>query len=108
MGRQEGRIIMINGKIESCYVGSCYYIVRDNMRGNYCPATGEYYLACREDACEIVIAGYWYDGDGFCHVDSSRGYSYDVVRELLQLGHLTPKTLASFVEDGGRVWWDQP
>ena len=78
------------------------------MYGNYCPATGEYYLAIYDDACEIVLASYWHDEDGYYHVDSSRGYSYDVVRELLRLGHLTPKTLAAYLRDGGEVWWNQP
>ena len=101
---------MRNEKIESCHVGSCYYINRYNMHGNYCPATGEYYLAVYDDdrRQEIVIASYWYDSDNYCHVSSQRGYSYDVVRELLRLGHLTPKTLAAYLRDGGEVWWDQP
>ena len=89
----------------------CYYISRTDMQGNYCPATGEYYLAVYDDddrRQETVVASYWCDEHGFCHVDSARGYSYQVVRELLQLGHLTPKTLAAYIRDGGRVWWDQP
>ena len=107
--RQEGRIIMRNGKVETCHIGMCYYISRNNMHGNYCHATGEYYLAVYDDDIrQIVIAGHWYDDDVFCHVDSSRGYSYDVVRELLRLGHLTGKTLASYIRDGGPGWWDQP
>ena len=90
-------------------VNGSYFIGRDNMQGTYCPETGEYYLArYDDDYCEIVLAYYWIDGLGCCHVDSSRGYSYDVVRELLQLGHLTPKTLVSFKRDGGQVWWNQP
>ena len=97
-------------KSESCHVGRCYYIDRKNMWGNYCPETGEYYLAhdAGDEYCEIVLASYWYDKDGYCHVDSSRGYNYQVVRELLQLGHLTRKTLAAYIQDGGEVWWDQP
>ena len=98
-------------KVESCHVGRCYYIRRVvynrdsiDMQGNYCPDTGEYYLSISGE----VIASYWYDEDGYCHVDSSRGYSYEVVRELLRLGHLTSKTLASFIEAGGEVWWNQP
>ena len=90
-------------KIESHYVGRCYYIDRPNMHGNYCPETGEYYLA--KD--EIVIASYWYDQDGFYHVYSMRGYSYNVVRELLRLGHLTCKTLEQFQQAGGQIWWGQ-
>ena len=99
---------MIKEKIESYHVGSCYYINRYNMHGNYCPETGEYYLACHEDACEVVIASYWYDSDNYCHAYSQRGYSYDVVRELLRLGHLTKKTLEQFQQAGGEVWWNQP
>ena len=97
-------------KIESCHIGMCYYISRANMHGNYCPATKEYFLAVYDDdrRQEIVVASYWYDEAGCCHMDSSRGYSYDVVRELLRLGHLTSKTLVSYIRDGGQVWWDQP
>ena len=96
--------------MNSCYKSGMYNVGRGNMWGNYCPETGEYYLAVYDDdrRQEIVIAGYWYDQDGCCHMDSSRGYSYDVVRELLRLGHLTRKTLASYIRDGGQVWWDQP
>ena len=101
-------------KIESCHIGRCYYISRENIQGNYCPDTGEYYLGIYDYTIiqgiptEIGLAYYWYDEDGFCHVDSARGYSYDVVRELLRLGHLTRKTLADFIAAGGQVWWDQP
>ena len=95
-------------KTESCHVGRCYYIGRENMRGNYCPDTGEYYLALIYGGNYRELAYYWLDEDGYCHVDSSRGYSYDVVRELLRLGHLTRKTLADYIAAGGEIWWDQP
>ena len=95
-------------KIESCHIGRCYYIDRPDMQGNYCPETGEYYLAIYDDNIKIVIASYYFDDDGYCHVDSARGYSYDVVRELLRLGHLTRKTLADYIAAGGEIWWDQP
>ena len=81
------------------------------LPANYCPATKEYFLAVYDDddrRQEIVVASYWYDEAGCCHMASSRGYSYDVVRELLRLGHLTSKTLVSYIRDGGQVWWDQP
>ena len=88
------------------------------MWGWYCPETKEYYLArwdfvpgvgeCKgilASACEMAD-GSWQDisADGFEEYNNG----FEVVRELLQLGHLTAKTLASFVEEGGEVWWDQP
>ena len=80
------------------------------MWGNYCPDTGEYYLACKnEEYIEVLASGHYvgYDDDEW-QDQSASGYSYEVVRELLQLGHLTAKTLAGFIEAGGVVWWDQP
>ena len=99
---------MEKSKIINYRVSGSYYIDRGNMQGNYCPDTGEYYLARYEGGNPVVLAYYWVDGFDCCHADSSRGYSYDVVRELLQLGHLTKKTLASFIAAGGKVWWAQP
>ena len=86
-----------------------YNIYSENMQGNYCPETGEYYLARHEATGDNpVLATYWVDKDGYCHMFALRGYSYEVVRELLQLGHLTPKTLEQFQQEGGEIWWDQP
>ena len=82
------------------------------MWGWYCPETGEYYLA--HDASDPVV-GECVEILASCHLDDGSyenhsycGYGYEVVRELLQLGHLTAKILASFIEAGGAVWWDQP
>ena len=95
-------------KTNSSYRYGMFHVGRDNMWGNYCPETGEYYLAIYDDNIKIVIASYYFDDDGYCHVDSARGYSYDVVRELLRLGHLTRKTLADYIAADGEVGWDQP
>ena len=103
-------------KTNSSYRYGCFHVGRTDMWGNYCPETGEYYLA--HDAGEYieVLASACYQDDdkeeswqdisacGFKEYDGG----YEVVRELLQLGHLTSKTLATFIEEGGEVWWDQP
>ena len=106
-------------KTNSSYRYGCFHIGRTDMWGNYCPETKEYYLARNNydpvvGECTGVIAsaGYWPDeetwedhsADGF--EDYNNGF--EVVRELLQLGHLTKKTLDTFIEAGGEVWWDQP
>ena len=105
-------------KINSSYKYGCFHVGRTNMWGNYCPETGEYYLACNSydpvvgeyihtvASCRIDEAGYL---DG-CSDDGFEAYcaGYEVVRELLQLGHLTKKTLDSFIKAEGEVWWDQP
>ena len=80
--------------------------------GNYCPETGEYYLAHNTfvpqvGECVEVLASARCVREDEWQEQSARGYDYQVVRELLQLGHLTPKTLSSFIEAGGEVWWDQ-
>ena len=107
-----------NTKTNSSYKYGCYHVGRSDMWGNYCPDTGEYYLCCNDEdpviggyiatlaSCRIDEAGYLDD----CSADGFEEYNggYEVVRELLQLGHLTKKTLASFIEAGGEVWWDQP
>lgn len=95
-------------KTNSCYRYGCYHVGRSDMWGNYCPETGEYYLACFDGECVEVLASAWYDGEYEWNDESAAGYSYEVVRELLQLGHLTKRTLATFLEDWGEVWWDQP
>ena len=82
------------------------------MWGNYCPETGEYYLAHNTfvpgvGECVEVLASAYYVRDDEWQEQLASGYSYEVVRELLQLGHLTKKTLARFLEEGGEVWWDQ-
>ena len=82
----------------------CFHIERTNMWGNYNLTTGEYYLANYNG---VTFATRWYDRDGYCHVYSARGYSYQAIRELLQLGHLTSKTLEQFQQAGGKVWWEQ-
>ena len=89
------------------------------MWGNYCPETGEYYLArvasygpSLEEVVEVLASARempddeWQAACGCGYEDYNGGY--EVVRELLQLGHLTSQTLASFIEAGGEVWWDQP
>ena len=98
----------ISVKLNSSYRYACYHVGRTNMWGWYCPDTGEYYLA--HDAGEYieVLASGVYMPDGSWQEQSCCGYWYEEVRELLQLGHLTKKTLASFIEAEGEVWWDQP
>lgn len=103
-------------KLNSSYRYGCYHVGRSTLWGWYCPETGEYYLA--HDAGEYieVLASACYQQDDV--VESWQDISvagfevywggYDVVRELLQLGHLTKKTLKTFIAAGGDVWWDQP
>ena len=100
-------------KINSSYRYGMYHVGYPTWWGNYCPATGEYYLAHNSydpvaGECVEVLASARFVRDDEWQEQSARGYSYEVVRELLQLGHLTPKTLAYFIEAGGEVWWDQP
>ena len=90
-----------------------FNVSRVDMWGTYCPETGEYYLAHRTNLPEVgecteVLASAYYVRDDEWQEQTESGYDYDVVRELLRLGHLTSKTLASFVEAGGEIWWDQP
>ena len=95
-------------KTNSFCKSGCYHVERFNMWGNYCPETGEYYLASYgRDREYVTRVTYWHDESEYIHMYSERGYSYEVVRELLRLGHLTPKTLAEFTEAGGQVWWNQ-
>ena len=98
----------ISIKHDSCYKNGSYHIGRKNLWGNYCPDTEEYYLA--HDAGEYIglLASGVYAPDGSWLEQSERGYTYEVVRELLQLGHLTKNTLKGFIAEGGDVWWDQP
>ena len=105
-------------KTNSSYKYGMHHVGRTDMWGNYCPETGEYYLAC--NAIDPVIGEYVEVlasaremPDGEWQEQSAWGYEaycggYEVVRELLQLGHLTPKTLEQFQQAGGVVWWDQP
>ena len=100
-------------KTNSSYKYGCFHVGRTNMWGNYCPETGEYYLACNDadpiaGECIGVLASGSLRADGEWQEQADCGYSYEVVRELLQLGHLTAKTLSGFVEAGGEVWWEQP
>ena len=96
----------------SAYKCGEFNVGRTDMWGNYCPETGEYYLAHRTYIPEVgecvgVLASACYVRDDEWQEQVACGYSYEVVRELLQLGHLTKKTLASFIEAGGEVWWNQ-
>ena len=105
-------------KTNSSYRYGCYHVGRTDMWGNYCPETGEYYLACNSTdpvigGCIHVVASCeaGYIGEGHCYADDGFedwNNGMEVVRELLQLGHLTSKTLAAFIAAGGEVWWDQP
>ena len=100
-------------KTNSSYKYGCFHVGRTDMWGNYCPETGEYYLACvgtdpTIGECIGVLASGISQPDGEWQEQSACGYSYEVVRELLQLGHLTPKTLERFISEEGEVWWDQP
>ena len=100
-------------KTNSSYRYGCYHVGRTDMWGNYCPDTGEYYLAHHSfvpgvGKCVEVLASACYAREDEWQEQSACGYSYEVVRELLQLGHLTSKTLARFIEEEGDVWWDQP
>lgn len=100
-------------KTNSSYRYGCFHVGRTNMWGWYCPETGEYYLACNStdpvvgEYIEVLASGVFVRDDEW-QDQSACGYSYEVVRELLQLGHLTKKTLVTFIEDEGEVWWDQP
>ena len=100
-------------KKNSSYKYGCFHVGTPDMWGNYCPETGEYYLAHKDldpvaGECIGVLASAYFVREGEWKEQSARGYSYQVVRQLLRLGHLTSKTLASFIEAGGEVWWDQP
>ena len=100
-------------KTNSSYRYGCFHVGRSDMWGNYCPETGEYYLAHNAydpipgEYVEVLASGCYLRDDEW-QDQSACGYSYQVVRELLQLGHLTSKTLAAFIEADGEVWWDQP
>ena len=100
-------------KTNSSYRYGAYHVGRTNMWGNYCPETGEYYLAHNTfvpdvGECVEVLASAHFVREDEWQEQLASGYDYEVVRELLRLGHLTPKTLASFIEADGEVWWDQP
>lgn len=100
-------------KTNSSYKYGCFHVGRTDMWGNYCPETGEYYLCCNDTDPVIgdyiaTLASCWIDKNDCFHEYFENGYSYEAVRELLQLGHLTARTLASFIAAGGDVWWDQP
>lgn len=106
------KIYANNVKLNSSYRYGCFHVGRENMWGSYCPETGEYYLAHNVTApivgkCVEVLASARYLHSEW-QEQAYRGYCYAVVRELLQLGHLTAKTLAAFIAAGGEVWWDQP
>lgn len=90
-------------KTNSCYKRGVFHVGRTSVWGNYCPETGEYYLACEGG---VLASGYYWP-DGVWQEQNSAGYSYEVVRELLQLGQLTSKTLKTFIREGGSVWWRQ-
>ena len=96
----------------SSYRFGAFHVGRTDMWGNYCPETKEYYLAHNTfvsgvGECVEVLASACYVREDEWQENCVSGYSYQVVRELLQLGHLTPKTLSSFLQAGGEVWWDQ-
>ena len=96
----------------SCYKDGMFHAGRTNMWGNYCPETGEYYLAHNTfvqgvGECVEVLASARLVRDDEWQEQSYSGYDYEVVRELLRLGHLTPKTLEQFQQAGGEVWWNQ-
>ena len=100
-------------KTNSSYKYGCFHVGRTDIWGNYCPETGEYYLAHHAydpvvGECIGVLASACYMPDGEWQVQQDRGYNYEVARELLQLGHLTSRTLERFLEEEGEVWWDQP
>lgn len=100
-------------KKNSSYKYGMFHVGHTIYWGNYCPETGEYYLACKDvdpivgDCIGVLASGCEMPDDEW-QEQSACGYSYEVVRELLQLGHLTSRTLAAFIEAGGEVWWDQP
>ena len=100
-------------KTNISYRYGCYHVGRSDMWGNYCPETKEYYLAHNSydevaGECVEVLASARYVREDEWQEQSARGYDYDVVREILQLGHLTSKTLEQFQRFGGEVWWNQP
>ena len=100
-------------KTNSSYRYDCFHVGRTDMWGNYCPETGEYYLAHNTfvpgvGECVEVLASARYVREDEWQEQTESGYSYEVVRELLQLGHLTPKTLDRFIAADGEVWWNQP
>lgn len=102
-------------KTNSCYKNGTFHVGRSDMWGNYCPETGEYYLAHNAydpipgEYVEVLASVHFVGArDDEWQEDTARGYSYEVVRELLQLGHLTAKTLETFLAMDGEVWWDQP
>ena len=104
-------------KTNSSYRYGCFHVGRTNMWGWYCPETGEYYLAHDTNVpgvgeCVEVLASAYFVREDEWQDQSAGGYEaynggYQVVRELLQLGHLTKKTLEQFIEAEGEVWWDQ-
>lgn len=95
-------------KTNSSYRYGMYHVGRTDMWGNYCPETKEYYLAHNTGEYIEVLASGCEMPDGEWQDQSACGYSYEVVRELLQLGHLTSRTLERFLEEEGEVWWNQP
>ena len=100
-------------KTNSSYRYGCFHVGRTDIWGNYCPETGEYYLAHNSYDPVVgeyveVLASAREMLDGEWQELAECGYDYEVVRELLQLGHLTPKTLEQFLQNGGEVWWEQP
>ena len=89
-----------------------FNVSRVDMWGTYCPETGEYYLAHKNyvpgvGECVEVLASAHFVREDEWQEQRVSGYSYEVVRELLRLGHLTRNTLADFIADDGEVWWDQ-
>ena len=99
-------------KTNNSYKYGMFHVGRTDMWGNYCPETKEYYLARNSyvpgvGECVEVLASVHEMPDGEWQEQSECGYDYEVVRELLQLGHLTPKTLEQFLQDSGEVWWNQ-
>ena len=99
-------------KTNSSYRYGCFHVGRTDIWGNYCPETGEYYLAHNTfvpgvGECVEVLASARYVRDDEWQEQSAEGYDYQVVRELLRLGHLTDKRLDQFQLEGGEVWWDQ-
>ena len=100
-------------KTNSSYRYGCFHVGRSDMWGWYCPETKEYYLAHNNydpvvGECVEVLASACYVRDDEWQEQSYSGYDYQVVRELLQLGHLTKKTLAESIEAGGDAWRNQP
>ena len=99
-------------KTNSSYRYGMFNVGRTDMWGNYCPETKEYYLAHNTfvsgvGECKEVLASAYYVSDDEWQEQCCCGYNYQVVRELLRLGHLTAKTLEQFQLEGGEVWWNQ-